>query len=401
MNTNNLKQALIRTVGEINENKGVPLVTAASSIKYLNVYIPMEYWRAKSFKDTLNKFLKDVEIANNLSTTQIIITLNSMIKALLESEKVSQDAALHLEELKKKLENAREYIVYVPIKGVRMYIESYDFGIYTKIVSISEERPHELLRNGRYESLDYLKPTALEFRIKSADNLKAMELAVEGSKYILHFLRLIDYLTWDEESLGLGLPGFGTSTDELRVTALEGEMEFDWRLKEAAEEEFDIDPAFREDAKKYGVQKFSMFLDAFFNNSQTEIGKSVMRSLVWFGESRIDHDIASRFLKLMLAIECLLNTNDDAPITATLSERVAFVQGEKIDERLNLVKEMKRLYKIRSKITHHGSTEAGLEDLGVLEEVVSELIVIFLTNAKYDLENKAELNQMFERLKYS
>jgi hypothetical protein len=399
MNTNILKQALIKTVREIKETKDTPAYFKTSKTKFLNVFIPMEYFKSGSYKDTLNKFLKHREVSNKLSSTQIIITLNSMIKALLESEELTQEAGVQIDKLKNKLENTIEHKIYVPIRGIKMSMEFFSFG--EKATIMSEEKLKGISFKDE-DSLNFLAPVAMEIRVESADHLKAMEIGVEATKIVLHFLRLVDYLTWDEKSLGLRLPGFGASTDELRVVAVADEIQYDWRLKEAAIEEFEIDLGYTEDAQKLGIQKFGLMTDKYLSNTLEQMDKSIIRSLIWFGESRMDHDIASRFLKLMLAIECVLNSSDNAPINATLSERVAFILGDDIEERLRLVKQMKTLYSIRSRITHHGSTDAGYEELLELESIVAQLILEFLTNKEYvSLVTKEDLTQLLELIKYN
>jgi hypothetical protein len=191
----------------------------------------------------------------------------------------------------------------------------------------------------------------------------------------------------------------------LRVYAVNSDRKdgyISWQNKRDSLESLEIDPPTLEDMYKLGLNSFGSIIDDYLELNLSELQHSILRSIIWFGESKVEVDDGARFIKLMLSIECLLNSNNTDPITATLRDRMAFILGKTIPERMNIAKKMTDLYAQRSRIVHHGNSKIKLIDLLNLENLVADVIVQFLT--KDDLitkKTKQDLQQYFEELKYS
>src|SRR5690606_15087535 len=156
------------------------------------------------------------------------------------------------------------------------------------------------------------------------------------------------------------------------------------------------------DASEVGLERFGEMLNKYTLRELSDMETQILRSIAWFGESKIEHDNAARFLKLTLVLECLLNLSKYEPVTIALSERIAFILGETLEERLNIVDQVRRLYDIRSQIVHTGSSEVDEVDLLELEYIVSLLITLFLTNADYSsIKTKKELSSKIDKIKFS
>ncbi len=384
MNKSNLKQHLLAVIKELKEKDIKDYSNGVHKIIH-DCRVHERLFDVNSFVDGLNLFLKEKSLNEHLAKKTIVMRYMKIINQLLKSETPSYLVNELLNKLEQETSIKKEFKVYVPLRGLSLVNNIKCIVNYNSQIIC----PDEILVNKLMPDINTKEsqPVFIEQIIRGSDFLKAMEIAVESSKLIVHFLRYVDYHYWDEELLSLRLPGYGSLMEELRVIALPIDKDkiesYNWQLKEAQDEDLEIDDDFIEDAKDVGLERFGEILDNYITNSLNDMESQVLRSIVWFGESKIEHDPAARFLKLTLVLECLLNLNKSEPIATYLSERVAFILGKTLDERLGMVEKVKHLYDIRSRIVHNGSLDVEETDLIEIESIVAQLLALFLTNSQY------------------
>lgn len=402
MNLNFLKQNIINICNEINKNKDK---VKKHSIEYNGVFIPRLYFDNLTYRKTLEKLTNTDGLKNNLSFSMIVGMLNRIIGSNLEKQNISQSINEDIEEFKEFASRQNTYDCYVPIKGIKMDKEEIQLSDKVKIKQINQKILNKCLPGVKEDAFAQLLPVALEVRVTTADFQRAMELTVDIGKLIVNFLRLVDYFGWDDENLSVRLPGYGSLGEELRVYAvntINRDCTISWQPKEGDNEVLELDNLTLDDIKDIGGKTYGVLLDNYLLFQINDMQKSVLRAITWFGESKTELEPGARFLKLTLAIECLLNTNTSDPITATLRDRMAFILGETQEERLLISKQMNELYNQRSRIVHHGSSNVNLETLLKLESLTADLIVKFLADEKYStIQNKKELQDKLELLKFS
>ncbi|PFN92111.1 hypothetical protein COJ67_03140 [Bacillus thuringiensis] len=407
MNRNRLKQAILETVKCLKEQGIDCLYMTGAHIQVHGCRIHKSLMEIDKFSACLNFFLKEPVLNKNLSRTTIVTQFLSILKNALGSENPNQLVLELLNQLESKINDEKEFKVYVPLKGIDLS-ENEPFVINTALRIVPAQITPE---NVQKEFLSFLGSdedacSFIEQSIITPDFLKAMEIAVESSKILVHFLRFIDYHIWDEESLSLRLPGYGALMEELRVMAVPASEEtfsaYNWKLKEARDEILEVDSEFVEDSKEVGIERFGEIINKFVGGNLTDMENQVFRSIIWFGESKIEHDNAARFLKLTLVLECLLNTSKNEPVTATLSDRVALLLESNVEDRLRMVEKIGELYNVRSEIVHTGSSNIEEMALFELESIVSRLISLFLIDPEYScLENKKGLKNKIDKMKFS
>lgn len=96
-------------------------------------------------------------------------------------------------------------------------------------------------------------------------------------------------------------------------------------------------------------------LDGLLN--VTEVNKfqeKVFESLVIYSKSSLKLELSDRILYTLVALETMLLKNTSEPIQQSIGERLAFIIGEDVNDKKDIVKNIKDTYAIRSKFIHHG-----------------------------------------------
>jgi hypothetical protein len=403
MNKGLLKQKLIKTGKDLKGRELNTLRMNGTHRAVNDVAIHKSLLNIKSFKECLKAFLEDEELDKKLAKKTITMRFMRILNTLIESDDLSRKVNELLLELEKELSTEQDFNIYIPIKGIELVNNDFSIGKSVRIIKLEKNNTAEKIP-GR--EIDDFYPYSVECNIRIPDFLKAIEIGVETSKIIVHYLRFIDYHIWDEDALGVRLPGYGASLEELRAIAVttSGEpFSYNWRLKEANTEVLQVDEDFVEEANKLGISKLGEIIDqVILHGELTDIENQILRAILWFGESKVEHDLAARFLKLTLVLECFLNTSKFEPVTATLSDRIAFVLETSLEERIRISEQVRKLYDVRSQIVHTGSSIIETDTLIELEYIVARLIALFLTNSEYStIKNKVELKNKMEKIKFS
>ncbi|MER2169048.1 MAG: hypothetical protein ABS938_00275 [Psychrobacillus psychrodurans] len=409
MNLSYLRDKVIKIADDLEVTKGI---NTGRSIMYNDVFIPRIFFDNTTYRETIKKLTENKELNSMVSNNMIIGRFNQIIKNYIKnkdkdttSNTIKDDLIKDIKAFEVYASQKKKFKIYVPVKGIKLYKDKVTLSNNVTLLNIDENTILEYLPQMKTESeISQLYPTALEVEVVSAEFQKAMEHTIDIGKFVVNYLRLVDYFGWDEEDLSVRLPGYGSLKEELRVFAVDSNWDgvHSWKNREKNEEILEMDHAFFEDLEKWGLGQFGNLLDKYLAFELSNLDVSVLRSITWFGESKVEVDMGARFVKLMLAIESLLNTNSSDPITATLRDRMAFILGETVEQRLEISKKMTELYKQRSEIVHHGSSKVNFENLMILQELTANAILEFLSNKKLlSFKNKKEMQDSFERTKYS
>jgi len=119
--------------------------------------------------------------------------------------------------------------------------------------------------------------------------------------------------------------------------------------------------------------------------------------------ARSNSVIALKIYNYCTALECLLNT-DANEITHKISERVALLLGDTINERIGIFKKMKDAYSIRSKSTHGKPINKTDDELIELSVFLDNMLRRFFNKFKNDYPSSlsdAILNEYFTELLFN
>ena len=185
--------------------------------------------------------------------------------------------------------------------------------------------------------------------------------------------------------------------------------------------EYELDKNRIKFMKKNGFDKLNKILK---KSKLNDFESKLLTSIYWFGEAMnlvISHDkskihekrkgkhdnleyfkMGERYLKLFTSLECILIFNDSEPITNNISERSALLLVKKYTDRKKIKKDVKELYKIRSKIVHHGEVFVSKYDLAYLTNIVQALIITLIKmKDKHSIKTHQDLYEYLEKIKLS
>lgn len=148
---------------------------------------------------------------------------------------------------------------------------------------------------------------------------------------------------------------------------------------------------------------------------------NLLTGIYWFGESvsitadyedigdgrrsqSIDNlefvNRGEKLLKLFTSLEAVLNFNNEEKITETIAERAALLIVDDYKTRIEIKRNIKKIYGDRSKMVHQGVTyvsELDLEDITVYTRAVLQKLIELKT--EYNFSTSKELNDYIEILK--
>lgn len=135
-----------------------------------------------------------------------------------------------------------------------------------------------------------------------------------------------------------------------------------------------------------------------------DMEKRIKEAIIWISEATHQNDDGIAYMQCFLALESLLMEQDgfiSKSITAQISEYVAFILSEEKIERINIEKEIKRLYAIRSSIAHGKNKKDVYVEIEKIFGTVKSIVVKFLTDKKLmSVHNIQELREYITDLKF-
>ncbi len=113
-------------------------------------------------------------------------------------------------------------------------------------------------------------------------------------------------------------------------------------------------------------------------------------------------EIAERLTKLVMALESLVILDDREQIVSNLGERTSFLVAKKLSDRVYVNRRIKELYRLRSRVIHHGSIKITYSELYWLSVVVQAAILRLITDRnRLGISNDDDFRNWLITLKFS
>jgi len=137
-----------------------------------------------------------------------------------------------------------------------------------------------------------------------------------------------------------------------------------------------------------------------------ELERRLMLAADWVGQSYGDRARPSSFLKAAIALETLFTPQESAIITpsilSSLSESLAMLLADLPDERLEVERQVKKLYEKRSSIAHSGSANVDPLEVHSIQAIARAAILkIFTYEELNQLQSTKELLALIKTNKYA
>jgi hypothetical protein len=156
----------------------------------------------------------------------------------------------------------------------------------------------------------------------------------------------------------------------------------------------------RENINRLKEMNILLFSEMLKKDNPNDFESALLRSLHWFNSALYKNDLENCFLNLITAIETLLTPRDGNPIGTAIAEGIAIILTTGLDNRKSLKKEVQRLYRMRSAVSHGGNKEILDSDYKTLRQIVFSLIIELL-NMDIKFESQQSLLSWIEDQKLS
>lgn len=101
---------------------------------------------------------------------------------------------------------------------------------------------------------------------------------------------------------------------------------------------------------------------------RTQLERVIVTAIRWLGRSVNASDVPEQVLSLAIALERLMiPDNEQGGKADSLAQRLAFLVGEDVDNRMAIYEQGKKLYRLRSDVVHDGKISVSVDDLQKLE----------------------------------
>jgi len=186
-----------------------------------------------------------------------------------------------------------------------------------------------------------------------AEEKKAVELARAGAQNATALLRFLSPATLNSRLISYCTPG-GTEgvdvcielfMDNGRIGTMSlgvpDHRNMDWRLDASIE----LRPGVLENLDRLATDPVS-----------TEYRKSLYDALILYSRQPLAREVSDKLIFTLSALESMLLRDSNEPIQKNLGERMAFLIGQTVPQRKDIVKNIDEVYRIRSAFVHHGQT---------------------------------------------
>ena len=134
--------------------------------------------------------------------------------------------------------------------------------------------------------------------------------------------------------------------------------------------------------------------------------KRIISGIEWIGKANSEINIKNRFLFYLISLESVFTFQEKTlispSIVSTLCEGVAFILGNDKEERLEIDRIIKKLYEIRSALSHGSDKSISEQELQLACFYSTNIIRAFLVvDELFAIKSPEDLNKYIKSKKYS
>jgi hypothetical protein len=150
--------------------------------------------------------------------------------------------------------------------------------------------------------------------------------------------------------------------------------------------------------QSYGLKTFSDFLLAS-NSEKNELHKLIINSITRYGNAISQPDLHQRIVELYTILESLLLNNEDVAIMDSVTKYLSRLITKQKEERVECIKIIKSVYKVRSSLIHHGKKVSfDLKELAKLQLYIVQLLLNLINKSRTHSLKKALLDEIDEAI---
>lgn len=333
-----------------------------------------KYKRFDKFCEAIQKAIRPSEI---ISKSNIEEKAFEWIISSWQGDVDSEFIDYILQELAKEIS---EFELWIPIAGLRIQT-SFSIG-HISFVPITKELIDQWQENAISSTSDDDKKQLNQFfdlKIRkpmqgwvagvmkiSADSTAAKDKALRETERALSVLRVFSPAAVTPRAICY-IAVLGKENIE-KVTILSFiERKFSGYLAEIIGNDhkfLDVDNLYLDKARQAGLEELSLLLRT---SHHTDFQETILDAVLLYSEATRQHDMSSRLVYLLAALESIYIKDSNEPIQQNLGERMATIIGKSLDEKKTIIKNVKKVYSKRSAFVHHAQS---LDDIEEFEKFV-------------------------------
>lgn len=141
-------------------------------------------------------------------------------------------------------------------------------------------------------------------------------------------------------------------------------------------------------------------LNALAGSHASDFRRQLYDALLLYSRNSTVSEVSDKLVFVLVSLESMLLRDSNEPITKNIGERMAFLIGTSVEERMAIIRNVDSAYRIRSSFIHHGNS---VEDSEVIERFLEYAWQCFHAMLQHidDIHTKAALIEALERRKLS
>jgi hypothetical protein len=115
-----------------------------------------------------------------------------------------------------------------------------------------------------------------------------------------------------------------------------------------------------------------------------------------YSKNSLRVELSDRLIYILVPIESVLLASESEPITQNISERIALLVGNSLEERKAIRRNVKAIYETRSRFIHHGKavTTEKLDEIKAFMFTALRFFLILAQNANHFSEKAAAIQNI-------
>jgi len=204
---------------------------------------------------------------------------------------------------------------------------------------------------------------AVRIKLK-AERQKAREVAHAAATEAVGLLRFLSHANWTSKIVSYAVPlGSEHTFQAVELFVKDGAITTSNKsVIEKGPPEWSVD-----EARAFSPGVLESLQELASNPKRTAFRSDLYEALQLHSRSSIAAAVSHKIVFVIAAIESLLLKNSTEPIQKNLGERMAFIIGNSLEERKEVVANVEEFYRIRSRLIHHGR-EAAPHDVEVIDK---------------------------------
>jgi hypothetical protein len=348
----------------------------------------------------LNQFLKEKGWRAMFTEKFIVEKINSVILKMIK-DGTEDKAKDHLDEMIKELESfsTKQMTVYIPIHGIEKPITKIQIGNIT-LRCLDDTEIEALIEKVEKDSIEieqinkHIRGHICAEYCAIAEPDRALELAEEETRRAIDLIRYANLVLYNQTMrVAVGMSGDICSSWRYAVIHPMDTRSFSSRKTLIGPlYEFEFSDENIETMEKIGVFKLSEVLQ---KDELNPFEVDLLSSVHWFANSQTKLERADKLLNLITSLEILFTPNSGDPISQNIAESTAILIVDDPVERKKIIKIIRDLYALRSKLSHHGKGEVLDSHIQYLIKI-NCIVLTILVSRITEFETKDELHKWIE-----